>query len=228
MDAAGIAALITAGTAPPTGSSDIGFHTGQIVSWDESSGTNVVTVQGVNLSNLKALQGGIGVLYQAGDVVGIIRFQTTYFVLGKVAAPGAGAASQIKTANVVTGELANTTNAWADLATVGPTISNFYVGSSRRVLMLFSVNVVSNCGYGYMGVQVSGASTMSPGTPAGTSIGSGHSITGQYTSNTVTGVRVYTAADGLNQGFHTFQAKYQGPGPISTTMSNRSIVLIPF
>lgn len=232
MDAAGIAALITAGNAPPTGSSDIGFHTGQIVSWDESSGTNVVTVQGVNLSNLKALQGGIGILYQAGDVVGIIRFQTTYFVLGKVAAPGAGAANQIRSAAVNTAVNNVNVAQWNDLpGSPGPTLSNVYIGSSRRCLVLMTCLMDVSGVEGYMSVAISGASTIAPsgntglqtgfiGIPSGAPV-----VTAQSAANFV-----LTSTDGLNSGFHTFTAKYGVfiSGGTGVNFLRRSMTVIPF
>lgn len=232
MDAAGIAALITAGNAPPTGSADIGFHTGQVVSWDESSGTNVVTVQGVALSNLKALQGGIGILYQAGDVVGIIRFQTTYFVLGKVAAPGAGAANQIRygfTNTIVNGF---NTAPYVDLpGSPGPTLTNVYIGSSRRCLVLLTCLMDTSFSYGFMSFAVSGASTVAATSDRGLELGSQAGTGTQGVTAQVAANVVLTAADGLNSGFHTFTCKYgvvNVAGGAGINVLRRSITVIPF
>lgn len=235
MDAAGIAALITAGTTPPKGSADIGYHTGQIVSWDESSGTNVVQVQGVNLSNLKTLQGGIGILYQAGDVVGVFRFQTTYFVLGKVAAPGAGAANQIRSNRVQSLNSVPLGGGFAALsASPGPVLNNVYIGSSRRCLVVHSVEVsvfgtttdAFATGTGYQGVAVSGASTMA----VETAVTDAFLATRWAGQASVTATTLVTAANGLNSGFHTFTCLYKASADtgLLVDVNNRVLTVIPF
>ena len=232
MDALGIATLLTQGIAPPQGSADIGFHTGVIVSWDESSGTNVVTVQGVNMSNLNALQGGIGVLYQPGDVVGLIRFQTTYFVLGKVAAPGAGAANQIRS-NEIDVTVNQPLQGYGDLTgSVGPTLNNVYIGSSRRCLVMVGCQMEVNDSWGKMGFQVSGASTLAPVDIHAAMMGTFAGL--QDSLGSVMTHVLLTSADGLNQGFHTFQAKYAivngGGSPAGTgaVFRSRILTVIPF
>lgn len=86
--AAEIASLITQGTQPPQGNQDVSYHTGVVKSWDPTSGVNSVEVNGVILSNLTALQSGMGNAYLAGDVVSVIRVQTKYTILGRMSAPG--------------------------------------------------------------------------------------------------------------------------------------------
>jgi hypothetical protein len=232
MDAAGIAALLTQGIAPPVGSSDMGFHTGVIKSWDESSGVNVVTVQGVDFSNLGCVQGGVGVLYQPGDVVAVMRFQTRYFVFGKIAAPGAGAANQIRSAAVNTAVNNVNVALWNDLpGSPGPTLSNVYIGSSRRCLVLMTCLMDVSGVEGYMSVSISGDSVIAPsgntglqtgfiGIPAGAPV-----VTAQSAANFV-----LTAADGLNSGFHTFTAKYGVfvSGGTGVNFLRRSMTVIPF
>lgn len=230
MDAAGIATLLTQGIAPPVGSSDMGFHTGVIKSWDESSGVNVVTVQGVDFSNLGCVQGGIGVLYQSGDVVAVMRFQTRYFVFGKIAAPGAGAANQIRSAVVAAQINQGALALYGDLTgSPGPTLNNVYIGSSRRALVLTSMSNSSSNSSGYMGISISGASTISPvGSTVAWNSENGGAVT---TAGSFSKMGVLTAADGLNQGFHTFAAKYGvilGAGGTGSVFADRNIAVIPF
>lgn len=229
---ADIAAAMIAGMAPPSGNSDTGFEIGQIVSWDEASGVNTITVRGTTMNNLKCIQSGIGVLYQPGDTIAVFRFQTNYFVWGKIAAPGAGSASQIRVASDPTLVLSHSSLTYADLAgSVGPTLTNVYIGSSRRCLVLVSAAIYGNQTYGFAGFQVSGDSIIAPGgstrfAMAGTSAGGVTQVGAVSTAQVL-----LTAADGLNQGFHTFQMKYAitktGTGS-GADFGIRTLTVIPF
>src|SRR5690349_10407042 len=88
-NAAEIADLLTAGIRAPEGPEDIAAHTGTVQSWNSVDGTNVVTINGVDVPNLRSLQaGGIPASYLPGDTVMVMRKQTQYFVMGKVSAGG--------------------------------------------------------------------------------------------------------------------------------------------
>lgn len=235
MKAGDIAALMTAGFAQPSGPEDSAFHTGQIITWDELSGVNTVLINGVVLSNLKIIQSGIGVTYSANDVVVIMRKQTQYFIMGKVAAPGAGLTNQIKAAAVATNQTTATTT-YTDLATVGPQVT-VTIGSSRRCLVIVDCRITcATAGQaaqyvgGSMGFAVSGASTIAAGNGAlNIQFYSGPTAPNiawnQATSHTV----VLQSADGLNAGSNTFTAKYysQTANPVCG-FEARNIVVIPF
>lgn len=238
MDAAGIATLITQGMAPPVGSEDMGFHTGVIQSWDEASGTNVVVVQGVSMPNLKTVQGGIGVLYQPGDVVAVMRFQITYFVFGKIAAPGAGAANQIRSASV-NAEINCNLQGYAPLpGSSGPTLNSVYIGSSRRALVILSALTQVNNSTGSMGFSVTGASGISANLDRATYLETRPNQTsaaGTSVGSSCTKAVLITSAEGLNSGFNNFDALYQvtdrgGPGGAGSgaVFRSRSITVIPF
>lgn len=66
---------------------DVGFRQGTVVTW-ASDGTNAVDVGGTRLVNLPALNIGDYVVLQPGDVVGLLRFKTTFFILGRIQLPG--------------------------------------------------------------------------------------------------------------------------------------------
>lgn len=66
--------------------SEISFHQGKILSWSGSGGTNSIEVAGAVLSNLPALTSAGLIALQEGDVVGVLRYKSTYFVLGRVVA----------------------------------------------------------------------------------------------------------------------------------------------
>lgn len=66
---------------------EVGFRQGVVIFWDEQSGQNQVDVGGTLLTNLPCLNIGDFVILQAGDVVGLLRFQSTYFILGRMILP---------------------------------------------------------------------------------------------------------------------------------------------
>lgn len=224
---------MTAGFAPPTGPEDVAFHTGQIVTWDDLSGVNTVTVNGVVLSNLKVVQSGIGLSYFAGDVVVIMRKQTQYFILGKVGSPGVGAANQIQSATISTFESTAATS-FTDLATVGPSVT-VNIGSSRRCLLITGAiiyctgNPVGQFIGGSIGAQITGASAIGPGFGALQNAFSANATSGAGLQNYATRVSLITAADGLNAGSNTFTCKYYSQLSSPTCgFSARNITVIPF
>lgn len=235
MKAGDIAALMSAGFAKPTGPEDSAFHTGQIVSWDELSGVNSVLVNGVILSNLKIIQSGIGLTYSVNDVVVIMRKQTQYFIMGKVADPGAGLSNQIKAAAVTANQTTATTT-FTDLATVGPQVT-VTIGSSRRCLVIVDCRITcTTAGQaaqyvgGAMGFAVSGASSIAAGNGAlNVQFYSGPTAPNIGWNQAVSHTVVLDSSNGLNAGSNTFTAKYysQTASPICG-FEARNIVVIPF
>lgn len=72
----------------PTAPADLGLHQGVIQAWDNSTGTNTITVAGATLTDVPVLNTGSVVTLQAGQVVAVLRWKTSYFVLGRITAPG--------------------------------------------------------------------------------------------------------------------------------------------
>jgi hypothetical protein len=238
--AADIAALMVAGMAPPAGNSDIGFHQGVVQSWDELTGVNTVLVNGTSLSNLKCLAIGAGVILTPGDTVGLLRFQSTYFILGRIAAPGAGAALGVRQSYIDAME-STTSATWVDLATFGPQVANVYVGSARRALAFVSMQGATGNAYAQATCEVSGASSIPAGTGnvtvasvGGFDVGDNTATGRVYVATAVTAVQVFDASNGLNQGMNTFTMKYQrlldgGYTPTSPgRFSRRRLVIQPF
>lgn len=225
--------VLTQALASPSGPEDSGWHTGIIRNWDESSGVNVVEVNGVQLFNLKSVQSGIGVRYDVGDNVMILRKQTQYIVMGKITLPGAGAPDQIRYGEVATLQSTASTT-FTDLATVGPVINNVVIGSSRRFLLI--TNGYLTCGGtasnafigGEMTVNITGASTIPVVATARAS------WLAQTTPNTggatqVCRTFVMTSANGVNAGSHTFSAQYRSFFASPTcSFGDRAITVIPF
>jgi hypothetical protein len=68
---------------------NVDFRQGTIIAWDSATGTNTVEVGGAMLTDLPALNLGSVTVLVPGDVVGLLKWKTTYFVLGRIQVPGA-------------------------------------------------------------------------------------------------------------------------------------------
>ncbi|MFI6308498.1 hypothetical protein ACIBCH_41950 [Amycolatopsis thailandensis] len=238
MDALGIAQLIAAASAPPSGGEDVALYTGQIQSWDDSTGVNSVVVNGTIVPNMRCLSIGAGIVLVPGDVVMIIRKQTQWFILGKVAAPGAGAALGVRQDYVDTFEQTSNSG-YSDLPSFGPSVST-YISSARRALVLVGAQSTCINGYAQMTTEVSGASSIPAGSLAsqasatsGTLDNAKPTAGSVYTWTTPLAVQVFTSADGLNQGTNIFTAKYRrqtAPGFTAADCGflRRRLVVIPF
>lgn len=66
---------------------DVGFAQGVVIAWDEASGSNTIDVKGVRMTNLPALNIGEFAILAEGDVVGLLSFKSTYFILGRLVLP---------------------------------------------------------------------------------------------------------------------------------------------
>lgn len=234
MRADDIAALLVAGMQQQaTGNSDLGWHQGTVLAWDEATGLNTVQINGNQFQNLLVLSTSNSIMISPGDNVGILRVQSQYFILGRVQAPGAGAALRIQSNVVHTFETTTSPYpTYTDLTTVGPTVSNVYIGSSRRCLVLLNSFIQVSNSSGYMSFTVSGASSIAatafiPAANRFYNTANGGPTSGGTVGRTV----VVTAADGLQQGFNTFTAKYcrdvvnNGTG---ADFSERVLTVFPF
>jgi len=229
--AAEIAAVLAIGQNAPSENGSLEYKQGVVQSWDDIGATNTVIIGGTVVPNVRAFQSGLGIQYQPGDVVAVGKNQTTYFIMGRIAAPGAGAAQQIASASVATYEFTTNNGSFIDLTTPGPAVTT-YIGSSRKCLLNLSC-VVSYAGTkaayigGYMGFQVTGASAIAP-SGFKSVLGFGYAVTGVGTTVSVSAQFYLTAADGLNQGFNTFTAKYKSAdNTIAGGFDTRNITIIP-
>lgn len=212
----------------PDRQGDLGFHQGVVVAWDSATGANTVAVAGGEVSNIPVMSTADSIMLDVGDNVGLLRFKSTYFILGRIAPPGAGAALGIKAAAIATLESTNSTT-FVDLATPGPTLTDIYIGSSRRCLVFVSVaafSAVNDSASAH--VAVSGASTINP--PA--NIFKGAFASGNFGATAVglsaTRVFLFTAADGLNKGLNTFTTKYASEAGGSAQFQDRTLCVFPF
>lgn len=222
----------TPSAGPRLPQSDLSFHQGLVVAWDALAGTNKVRVRGTDLDNLMSLIGSEVGLIQPGDVVGVLRFQTTYFVLGRIEAPGVEQRAFGVVSQRITGPgsaVSTNSTSFVDLSG-GPSV-NVYIGSSRRCRVELSSYINGHDAVAYAGFEVSGASSIAPinrwSVAAGIAITSG---TPDVWINATRAINL-SAADGLNEGWNTFTMKYQCVGnPVGglAQFSDREISVQPF
>lgn len=233
MNTAEIYTLLAAGQASPTGPEDSSIYTGQIVTWDDLTGANSVFVNGVTIPNLRVIQSGLGIGYQPGDVVKIQRIMTQYYIIGKIGAPGAGAAQQIASQQIDTYEFTTNTS-YTDLATVGPSVSAF-IGSSRKCLVFLSA-VVSAAGSpgafvyigGTVGFTVTGASAIGAAAQRGLVMVQAAGPEGLGFTQSASAPILLDASSGLNPGFNVFTTKYRSESAsVAGGFRFRNITVIP-
>jgi hypothetical protein len=235
-NAAEIADLITAGMQGSTGADDVGFHLGRVVTWDELSQVNSIRLNNAVLTNLKAINSGIGVQYQPGDSVVIMRKQTQYFVLGKVSAPGAPTGNLIQSA-IINANQSTTATTFGDLATPGPSVT-LNIGTSRRALVFAnsgvdSPGVIGSAKYagGWFTLSVTNENkaTIGPVGAATPFYAGGGIFYEQDFIATLSQTWLVTASDGLQRGRNTFTLKYMADNTSTPCFfSGRNIAVIPF
>lgn len=90
MNADNLSEILASTPAVDGSLADFGYHQGQVMAWNATNNTNRIKVAGTELTNLPVLTSAGSVSLEPGVSVGILRYRTTYFVLGRVVAPGSG------------------------------------------------------------------------------------------------------------------------------------------
>ena len=68
---------------PPDGAAEVGFRQGVVEVWNPAGNTNIVNVGGTLIPDvlyLGIVDSSIGV----GSVIGLLRYRSTYFILGRI------------------------------------------------------------------------------------------------------------------------------------------------
>lgn len=207
---------------------DLGFRQGTLLAWDPATESNTVQIATEQFTDLDVLATGT-IAMAVGDLIGLLRYKSTYLILGKIAPAGSGAL-QTRSAKIATdGQRASTT--FGDLAAfdqgapgVGPVVTA-YVGSSRQALVFLSVTASSSAGeYAQMSVAVTGASNI-PVNPININY---FGATSSDVQGSPMAVLQFTAADGLNEGLNTFTAKYASFAGGNCFWRNRLLVVQPY
>jgi len=160
----------------PEPATAVGFRQGVVVSWNPETAENTIRVGGSTLTNLTCLNTSEAKLIVTGSVVGILTTGTvssSWFVLGRITIPGtpeaASALDMVRTESATVFDIESTTSgSYADLATVGPTVTTT-VGRSGRCLVTVGAEIHGAAaagaaiatGSGYMSFALSGANIQS-------------------------------------------------------------------
>jgi hypothetical protein len=229
-----LAELVAAQHQAPQESAEIGYHTGVVQGWDQQTGANSVKIGGSAFVNLRCLTSGAGLLFAPGDTVVLMRLRTQYFILGRIAAPGAGAAlsTRVGVAANLGGLADGSYGAWRNLDTgeaTGPNVASVYVGPARRCLVTVTAEI--RCGPFtdvYIGFEVTGATTIPAAYSRAVRLDN-------WTSGSISmGVSGTFLLDkdfspSLNSGMHNFAAKYaRWAGSGTADFINRHIIVNPF
>lgn len=70
------------------GKPEVGFHQGRVMAWNQNTSKNTISMAGAVLSDVPILNGTEPLILKEGDIVGMLRFKTSYFILGRIMVPG--------------------------------------------------------------------------------------------------------------------------------------------
>ncbi|MGH3094623.1 MAG: hypothetical protein ACRDMV_01320, partial [Streptosporangiales bacterium] len=114
---------------------------------------------------------------------------------------------------------------FTDLPTPGPTLTDVYIGSSRRCLVFMSVEISVAAGAGvHASFRVSGASSIAPEGEQSVLYG-GNSAMAQ----SVASIIVLDASKGINEGLNTFHMLYERyTGTTDVHFRSRRLIVMPF
>ncbi|TDD98892.1 hypothetical protein [Jiangella asiatica] len=66
------------------GEGDIGFRSGIVTQWETDTGHNAIVIAGTSITGVPFLMRTEALAIQVGDVVGVLRVKSQYFVLGRI------------------------------------------------------------------------------------------------------------------------------------------------
>lgn len=210
----------------PPDKPEIGMRQGTLLAWNPSTGANTVELAGQSFTDLPLLTSGT-LAMAVGDVIALLRFGTTYFILGTIRNAGVGTMG-IRSARTTytpgTGDFV-TSGSYVSPATSGPVVEDVYIGKSRQALVMLSAQMTTTDCNGYCSFSVNGASTINAEDFRGCL------FFGKGAQSTVTKISLLTAADGVNEGLHTFTTRVRrsnlGASPVYA-IADRDLTIIPF
>jgi len=144
----------------------VGFRQGTVTAWNSSTGENTILVAGGTLSNVPILNTGEAIALQAGHTVGLLTFNGSWFILGRITVPGdadfasasvafggAGVSAtnfSISTSLVTKASTTIAVPSWVDeaivLATANVTIANSTDANGHYMLALARIDAVNGGG----------------------------------------------------------------------------------
>lgn len=126
---------------------------------------------------------------------------------------------------IVGGGQSTTLATFTDLTTVGPTCANVLTGTAAIYIVSAFIQNNSAGQGGYMGVAVSGASSIAADSNRALRIMSG--AIGENSKQSYAGMFFPASGNGLTAGANTFQAKYSVVATGQATFDERELIIIP-
>jgi hypothetical protein len=202
---------------PPDDAPPLGFRQGVVLTWNQTTAENTISVGGTVLVDVPCVNSFEAQALLPGDIVGILKFGSAWFVLGRITGPSTTTALSVSD-TIATSE-ATTSGTFGDLpAGVGPQVT-IAVRSTAKILVLLSAQISGTSFGGEMSFAVSGASTVAAATARALQFqaaGAGL-IAATYL------VRL-NPDDGLVAGSNTFTAKYRAASG-TATFANRNLTV---
>lgn len=223
MDASAIAMaqMLAQAMEGPKGASDLTMLTGSVISWNDFADppTNQVLVNGGVMSDLRAMNAGVGTSYQTGDTVLILRRATQYVIMGRISQSGGAQMSRPASDYKGGGNMSGVVGTVRDLdpgAGVSPSVT-VRVPRGGNCMVFYGSTVSGNNSGIEMGPQVSGASSMTAmGLPNSTiqAVMNNGAAAGPSFWNNPMGLYNYrdgvgNAAGVFRYGVNTFTLKYK-------------------
>lgn len=241
---------------PPPPNAGLRFGQGTITAWNPDTFENKVLWRGVTLTNVPILSTVEALTYAPGDVVGLLGWAPgggagSWWITGRIITPGPGAAAkaiqffQTTLAREISSEIfadriksdviaaneSTTSEAFTDLATVGPQVT-VEISEVGLAIVMLSARIGNNVAggdpdiRGFMDFEVTGATSRAAvfDTSLGLIVVADASTTGHAIR---AGVQSPVT---VNPGTNTFTAKYrrEGGAPDPAYFDDRRMIVIGF
>ena len=222
----------------------VGFRQGVVLTWDQTTAENTVSVGGAVLTNVPVLNTSEAVSLTAGAVVGLLTSGPSWFILGRITIPGtpeaasALAIGRTTSAQVGTAQ-ATASGSYTDLATAGPEVEAT-IGPSGKCLVIVSTEIrvlaprgsAIATGGGLMSFAMSGANVAAAIDARAAEAQIRYDSSPNNTTLSIdveSGTSRVTLLTGLDPGATTFTAKYAAvvAGSGTATFANRNLTVIP-
>lgn len=207
------------------GSGDLGFHSGRIITWDPVTGANSVEVNGVILSDLTILNPAGAVILGVGVNVSILRYRSTYFILGRTLVPGTSKFAGT-TASFTAGALNQSIGAALDtgyVASGAAAVTTTHTGK-WLIQITASLDMSGTRCAGRAGFSVTGAQTI-PASDANAAMTTDVSGAGVITTVAYSGL--FTGAPGQISVQPVFKLTSGPTSSSAAVWTNRSLIVTP-
>lgn len=63
---------------------ELGFHQGRVIEWNAATGTNRIAISGNEFVDIPGIISSDNLVLHSGDLVAILRYHSTYFIIGRI------------------------------------------------------------------------------------------------------------------------------------------------